>query len=275
MSAKRLSIGWGFGERVLVALSRAPDAADRPAATDHWDAHNALDLLRQEFPDFSARMRGKAVLDFGCGDGWQSVALAEAGAAHVVGVDTNEACLDRARARLARLRLPPDRVRFVRRLPETGGECFDVAISQNSFEHFPDPASVLRRLAAVLRTGGELLITFGPPWFAPYGSHMHFFTPLPWVNVLFSEATVMRVRGRFRADGALHYAEVEGGLNQMTVARFERLLRDSGLHLEWKRYKCVKGAQLLQTLPGLREFFINHVSCVVRKQVPAPALGAW
>lgn len=40
----------------------------------------------------------------------------------------------------------------------------------------------------------SLLITFGCPWLSPYGSHMHFFTKMPWINVFFSETTVMRVR---------------------------------------------------------------------------------
>ena len=76
----------------------------------------------------------------------------------------------------------------------------------------------------------------------------------------------MQVRNRFRDDGAVRYEDVEGGLNRMTVARFERLVRESGLHVDWKRYRCVKGANVLQVLPRLRELFINHVSCVLRKE---------
>ncbi|CAN5864331.1 hypothetical protein BH24ACI4_BH24ACI4_08100 [soil metagenome] len=55
------------------------------------------------------------------------------------------------------------------------------------------------------------------------------FTKLPWVNVLFSERTVMQVRARFRDDGATRYEEVVMGLNRMTIARFERLIRASGM----------------------------------------------
>jgi SAM-dependent methyltransferase len=242
----------------------------------YWDERNALNLLNQEFPEFAHQIIGKAVIDFGCGEGWQSIAMARAGARYVLGVDTNATCLKRAQSLAARFDLPRDRIDFVRSLPADSRGRFELAISQNSFEHFPDPALVLQEIASALRPGGDVFITFGPPWLAPYGSHMYFFTRVPWVNILFAEATVMRARTRFRADGAVRYEEVEGGLNRMTIARFERLVRDSGLRLEWKRYRCVKGANALRLLPGLRELFINHVSCVLRKEgrARAPVLSS-
>jgi hypothetical protein len=69
------------------------------------------------------------------------------------------------------------------------------------------------RLAAC--PGGCVLITFFEPWLSPYGSHMSHFTRVPWINVLFSERTVMNVRSLFRSDGATRYEDVEGGLNRI------------------------------------------------------------
>ena len=60
--------------------------------------------------------------------------------------------------------------------------------------HFGDPAGVLDLMRGLVNVQGRLMITFGPPWLAPYGAHMHFFTKLPWVHLLFSEQTVLRVR---------------------------------------------------------------------------------
>jgi SAM-dependent methyltransferase len=255
-----------FGERLLLALSRAPDKPDLPQGAGLWDERNALDVLRKEFPEFDRRITGKTVVDFGCGKGWQSVAMARNQAKRVLGVDMNESHLEHGRLIASRLGVPADRIEFVNALSDSSKERFDVVISQNSFEHFHDPAMVLRQMASALRPGGEVLITFGPPWLSPYGSHMFFFTLVPWVNLLFSEGTVMRVRGRFRNDGARRYEDVEGGLNKMTVARFERLVRESGLRLDWKRYTCLKGADAVRTVPRLREFFITRVSCVLRKE---------
>jgi len=254
-----------LGEKILLLCSRSPDGPDFPASHDQWNDANALDLLRQEFPDYERFISGKAVLDFGCGRGWQSVAMARAGAAYVLGVDTNGPSLQSARALGARSGLATDRICFAEGLRAEHAGRFDVVISQNSFEHFPDPDAILKQLTSALRPRGRLLITFSPPWFAPYGSHASFFTKVPWVHLLFSERTIMRVRSRFRSDGAQRYQDVEGGLNGMTVARFERLVRASGLRVEWKRYRCVKGLNFLGGIPGIRELFINAITSALAK----------
>jgi hypothetical protein len=50
---------------------------------------------------------------------------------------------------------------------------------------------------------------------------------LPWAHLYFSERALIRWRSDFKTDGASRFHEVAGGLNQMTIARFERLVEDS------------------------------------------------
>ena len=114
-------------------------------------------------------------------------------------------------------------------------------------------------------------MTFGPPWYAPYGGHMHFFTRLPWATLLFDEGTVMRVRARFRDDGATRYAELEEGLNRMSLARFERLVAETGLTVTYRRDDQVRGQRWLGRLPLLRELFTNQVSCALARCGPGGA----
>jgi SAM-dependent methyltransferase len=140
---------------------------------------------------------------------------------------------------------------------------FDVVISQDSFEHFPEPDAVLHEMSLLLNRSGVLLITFGPPWFAPYGSHMHFFCKVPWINLLFSEEVVMRARSRFKSDGASTYEEVESGLNKMTIRKFESIVSSCNLKVTYRKYECVKGLNWLSRIPLARELFINHVSVVL------------
>ena len=142
---------------------------------------------------------------------------------------------------------------------------FDVVISQNAFEHFGDPEQILNEMNSLLKDSGIVLLTFGPPWLAPYGSHMHFFCKVPWINILFSEKTVMKVRSNFRNDGAVRYEEVESGLNRMTVTRFENIVSSNNMKLITKNYECIKGMNWLAKLPLLRELFINHISAVLCK----------
>jgi len=121
----------------------------------------------------------------------------------------------------------------------------------------------MQDMRLALHPAGRLLITFGPPWYAPYGSHMQYFTKVPWVNLLFNEKTVMSVRANFRRDGAKKYEEVDAGLAKMSVGRFERMVSQCGMKVHYKKYECVKGLNFLGRLPGLRELFINHVNCAL------------
>ena len=43
---------------------------------------------------------------------------------------------------------------------------------------------------------------------------------------------MIRWRNDVRSDGATRFSEVEGGLNQMTIRRFERLVADSQFQLD-------------------------------------------
>ena len=94
---------------------------------------------------------------------------------------------------------------------------------------------------------------------------MVFFTKVPWVHVWFSERTVMRVRSRFRGDGATRYEDVEGGLNRMTLAKFERIIRASGMSLEYLKYHPTKGLPLMDKLPLVREFMVSAATCILRR----------
>ncbi len=154
---------------------------------------------------------------------------------------------------------------FCTHIPSELRGAFDVAISLSSFEHFGDPARELSAMRDAVRRGGLVLISFGEPWLSHSGSHMGFFTKVPWVNVLFSEETVMRVRSRFRHDGATRYEGVVSGLNKMTLGKFENIIGGSGMRVEFLKYYPTKGLPLADKLPLLREFLISAVACVLRK----------
>jgi SAM-dependent methyltransferase len=259
-SQKRSSLA----EKLLLLLSRRPQAFDYDEGRDHWESRDPLSELCRYFPDFHTAIIGKEILDFGCGTGYQSVALAQMRAKHVVGLDTNPTHLEKGRELARELGLQ-EQVEFTDKFAEAFEGRFDIAISQNSMEHFTDPLGALNAMKAALKDSGGILMTFGCPWFSPYGSHMHFFVKVPWVNILFSEKTVMNVRSMFRNDGARRYEEVESGLNKMTIAKFERLLHECGLRVGYKRYDCVRGLNFAAKLPLVRELLINHVSCILMK----------
>lgn len=176
-------------------------------------------------PAIWSEIRGRDVVDFGCGEGRDAIEMLERGARRVTGVDILERSLDRARqaAREAGL---ADRCEFGDRVTAPA----DVVVSVDGFEHFADPGEVLRVMAGALRPEGRVLLTFGPTWLHPLGGHL--FSVFPWAHLVFTEPALIRWRSRFRNDGATRFSEVEGGLNQMTIRRFERLVAESPLEFE-------------------------------------------
>jgi len=162
----------------------------------------------------------KTVIDYGCGTGEEAIAIAKSGARHVFGIDIRPNILETARKAAAAKQVlhlcsfctaPPERA--------------DVILSLDSFEHYEDPAVVLRAMAASLKQDGCVLVSFGPPWFHPLGGHL--FSVFPWAHLVFTEKALIAWRSEFKSDGATRFSEVEGGLNKMTIRRFEKLIRGS------------------------------------------------
>jgi len=117
----------------------------------------------------------RRVLDAGCGVGWGSLLLHQAGAAKVTGLDLSDEALADARRRA------PD-VRFVRgdlqRLP-FGRATFDLVTCFEAIEHVPDPYRVLDELLRVMDPGGLLMVSSPNPDVYPPGNpfHVHEFKP--------------------------------------------------------------------------------------------------
>jgi len=254
-----------IGEQILLALSTMPQVDDPSQHEAECTVDSALNLLKRVYPNFSTLVHGKRVADFGSGMGYQSVALALQHDCSVVGIDSNPRGIMTATERAKAHNVPSQKLSFVGGISQEMLGRFDVVISQNSFEHFDRPEHVLNEMGSLINRSGIILLTFGPPWLAPYGSHMQFFCKVPWLNLLFSEKTVMKVRSHFKSDGATRYEDVESGLNKMTVSKFESIVSSCNLKVTHRNYECVKGMNGLSNLPLLREFFINNVTVILSK----------
>jgi len=205
------------------------------------------------------RLRDVTVLDFGCGYGEQAAEIALI-ARSVHGIDIVPRYIEAARERAKEAGLT-QKCTFGPKAPSSP---VDVVVSLDSFEHFGDPVAILQAMYDVLRPGGILITSFGPTWYHPLGGHL--FSVFPWAHLLFGEAALMRWRSDIRSDGATRFSEVEGGLNQMTIARFEHLIKRTKFRV-----------QLLETVPirrlrrihsrVTREFTTATVRCVLERPV--------
>ena len=109
--------------------------------------------LNFQFGDaFLEEVRGEVVIDFGCGEGVQSIELAKAGAGSLIGLDIREEQLERARIAAQKAG-----VSGWCRFASSTSIPADVVVSLDSFEHFEDPGAELGRMYALLKAGGILV----------------------------------------------------------------------------------------------------------------------
>ena len=206
-----------------------------------------------------AQLKGKTVVDFGCGEGHEAIEMAHRGAKCVFGVDILEDGLQRARERAIQAGVA-DRCHFVTQLAAVA----DIIVSLDAFEHFSDPAAILRLMYDSLNPGGRVIASFGPTWYHPLGGHL--FSVFPWAHLVFSEQALIRWRNDLRTDGATRFTEVEGGLNRMTISGFEKLVAKSSFVLD-----------RIETVPirALKHFHSNvsreFTTALVRCQLSKPA----
>ena len=191
-----------------------PRVADSRGGVDCSGKSKLRMLLGEEL---LLSIQNKTVVDFGCGEGSEAVELARSGASRVIGLDIREEVLAVARRAAVNAGVESSCL-FVTSTDEKA----DLIVSLDAFEHFADPAAILQIMDSLLAPGGEIIVSFGPPWLHPLGGHL--FSVFPWSHLVFSERALIRWRSRFKTDGATRFSEVAGGLNQITIQRFEQIV---------------------------------------------------
>jgi SAM-dependent methyltransferase len=212
-------IGGEIGYRLLRSLVKVSPGNE---ITTAYDGKVRMEVLFG--PDIWQELEGKTVVDFGCEAGVEAIEMVQHGVARVIGVDINEEALQGATKNAAEAGLE-DRCSFTTEAREK----VDVVVTLDAFEHFADPLAMLRVMRGLLKDGGYVLACFGPTWYHPLGGHG--FSFFPWAHLLFTESVLMRwYRETFKRDGQ-HFSEVRGGLNQLTIRQFERIVPQSPFRL--------------------------------------------
>jgi 2-polyprenyl-6-hydroxyphenyl methylase / 3-demethylubiquinone-9 3-methyltransferase len=137
---------------------------DRLAAR-WWDADGEsrplhdLNPIRLGYVADRVNLSGARALDVGCGGGILSESLARAGA-NVTAIDLAPAVLDVARLHLYESNLKVDyREISVEALALEAPSTFDVVTCMEMLEHVPEPSSVIRACATLLKPGGKLFVS--------------------------------------------------------------------------------------------------------------------
>ena len=126
-----------------------------------WDVNSEfrplhqINPLRLDWINNLSSIKGKAVLDVGCGGGILSDAMARAGAT-VTGIDLATKSLKVAQLHALETQTPNVTYREVsaEAMAAQAPSQFDVVTCMEMLEHVPDPASIVKACATLVKPGG-------------------------------------------------------------------------------------------------------------------------
>lgn len=201
------------------------------------------------------RVGGKCVLDAGCGDGYGTNLLAQT-AALAIGADRAADTIEVARRRYERANLRYE-------VCELGGlqglgQSFDAVCNFQVLEHLADPMPFLQQVRAVLRPGGELILTTPNRAMTvieiPY--HVHEYEAEELRRLLGGVFARVEVRGITPDERAMAYERTR-------IANAQRILRLDPLNLR----RLVPASLIEMVYPHLAKLVRRNVQ---RQQGAAP-----
>jgi 2-polyprenyl-6-hydroxyphenyl methylase/3-demethylubiquinone-9 3-methyltransferase len=118
-----------------------------------------LNPLRLRYIEQAARLHDARILDVGCGGGILSEAMARSGA-RVLGIDLAQAVLDVAELHALESGVQVEyRAVAAEELAAAQPDSFDLVTCMEMLEHVPDPAATLKALAALVKPGGDVIVS--------------------------------------------------------------------------------------------------------------------
>jgi 2-polyprenyl-6-hydroxyphenyl methylase/3-demethylubiquinone-9 3-methyltransferase len=144
-----------------------PEELDKFGEVAHrwWDPNSEFRPLHDINParlawiDRNAELKGKNVIDVGCGGGLLSEGMAAAGAV-VTGIDLSDKALGIARLHLYESGQVVDyRLISAEAMATEAPAGFDVVTCLEMLEHVPDPASTVAACASLVKPGGQVFLS--------------------------------------------------------------------------------------------------------------------
>ena len=230
-----------------------------------WEMEKAREFNRK----FASHLdiKDKAILDLGCGFGGQSIYMALNGAKKVYGVDVDPRRVEFSRKLAEKYRIS-DRVTFLLSTDKTlplQDEILDIIIMNDVFEHLIYPKEMLEECHRVLKRNSQIFISFGPPWYHPYGFHMRSIFPGPWTHLLFPERIIVGIRNDIERNGTGNKYE-DIGLAKMSVRKFRKLIYQSKFKVVYFDIHMIRNIDPLKYVPLINELFCNEVRCILKKR---------
>lgn len=274
--------------RLLVRRREAGDAGERASTFDEeaYYEWRAEELAEQFSSNFDGELlRGKDVVDFGCGAGDLSFFVTRFRPKAMLGIELDPEGVQMATDRAAKLDLPVMPTFEVAPDPDSIGlddDACDVLMCFDVLEHIMSYERIIPEWRRVLRPGGRVMIWWSP-WFHPYGPHIESLMPIPWAHAVFSERVLIDTCARIyempeykpriwdfdeagqRKPNKWRAMDTLPEVNQLTMRDFEALVERTGFQIEQRNVrgfggKLARVSRPLTTIPYVQEFFASYVT---------------
>ncbi len=128
-------------------------------STSEFKPLHDINPLRVDFIKSKVDLKGKRVLDIGCGGGILAEALAREGA-EVTGIDQGERVIKIAKLHSLESQLDINYEQInIENFIKKNKHKFDVITCLEMLEHVPDPASVIKACSQILKPDGKLFLS--------------------------------------------------------------------------------------------------------------------
>jgi ubiquinone/menaquinone biosynthesis C-methylase UbiE len=227
-------------------LKSHPPELDRFAAA-RYEYDRGSEFIERFSGYLSVRdLRGRSVLDLGCGYGGRTVYYAESFDAHLLGVETTEKVVKRCQEFAVHHACEQAEFRCgtAERIPCEDNE-FDAVIVMDVLEHVQDPVRSIQEVGRVLRPGGLGYFIF-PPYLGLGASHLEYITSIPGLHRIFAPDAIVETINEFlRADSERYRTSIQPqpfvgslglktlpSLNGLTAALARKAIANAGLELK-------------------------------------------
>lgn len=216
------------------------------------------------------QFHNKNILDFGCGEGGFSLALANRlPTSKITGIDLLKG--QQSANKIIEEKKLKNLNFIISRSEQLPDDSFDLIFSHDSFEHFENPNYILSEMIRLVKSNGHILIKFGPTWASPYGRHMGgtYKKNKPWIHLFIPEKNMMRVHSVYHNRDILFkkYKNLEGGLNKMTVKRALNIVKSfENVDLIEKSINYVWKGKIFKDIPCINEMFSGSLYMKLKKR---------
>lgn len=216
-------------------------------------------------------LKGKTVLDFGCGLGCLSIDLMNNGAQSVTGIDLEPEYIKFAKANLDQnFSIFKQNINFEKKdlLKEKIKENFDLIVTKDTFEHAENLPEILEKFETLLKKDGKAYIGFGPLYNFYNGDHGRAQLKVPWLHVLLPNDFIIK---RYNKRNKNQIKKIQDlGLSKYSLKEYQEIFKNSKFEVEFfitnqSDHPISFFFNLLSKIKFLKEYFTYNIYCILKK----------